>query len=74
MEFQKIVNLLDKASDDRDLPRFLTKKWIAAYDQSEGNYNVNKKVRTKTQCYEQIYIILAMIYCGEKEDYCYNTK
>ena len=26
MEFQKIVNLLDTASDDKDLPRFVTKK------------------------------------------------
>ena len=25
MEFQKIVNLLDTGSDDKDLPRFVTK-------------------------------------------------
>ena len=31
MEFQKIVNFLD----DKDLPRFVTKKWIEDYDQSE---------------------------------------
>ena len=28
MEFQKIVNLLDTTSDDKDLPRFVTKNWI----------------------------------------------
>ena len=28
MEFQKIVNLLDGTYNDKDLPRFLTKKWI----------------------------------------------
>ena len=28
MEFQKIVNLLDTTSDDKDVPRFVTKKWI----------------------------------------------
>ena len=28
MEFQKIVNLLDVTSDDKDLPRFVSKKWI----------------------------------------------
>ena len=26
MEFQKIVNFLDTTSDDKDLPRFVTKK------------------------------------------------
>ena len=48
IEFQKIVNFLDTTSDDKDLPRFVTKKWIEVYDQSEGNYNVNKEIRIKT--------------------------
>ena len=48
MEFQKIVNFLDTTSDDKDLPRFVTKKWIQGYDQSEGNYDVNKEIRIKT--------------------------
>ena len=48
MEFQKIVNFLDTISNDKDLPRFVTKKWTDVYDQSEGNYNVNKKNRIKT--------------------------
>ena len=42
MEFQKIVNLLDTTSDDKDSPRFVTKKLSAVYDQSEKKYNVNK--------------------------------
>ena len=42
MEFPKIVNFLNTTSDDRDLPRFVTKKWIEVYDQSGGNYNVSK--------------------------------
>ena len=50
MEFQKIVNFLDKTSDDKDLPRFATKKWIEVYDQSAKNYNPNKEIRTKRQC------------------------
>ena len=33
MEFQKIVNLLDTTSDDKDLARFVTKKWIEVYGQ-----------------------------------------
>ena len=48
MEFQKIANFLDTTSDDKDLPRFVTKKWIDVYDQSRGNYNVNKEIRIKT--------------------------
>ena len=48
MEFQKIVNFLDTTSDDKDLPRFITKKWIEVHDQSEKNYNVNKEIKIKT--------------------------
>ena len=48
MEFQKITNLLDTTFDDKDLPRFVPKKWIEVYDQSGGNYSVNKKIRIKT--------------------------
>ena len=48
MEFPKIVNFLDTTFDGKDLPRFVTKKWIEVYDQSEGNYNVNKEIRIKT--------------------------
>ena len=48
MEFQKIVNLLDITSDNKDLPRYVTKKWIEVYDQSEKNYNPNKEIRIKT--------------------------
>ena len=48
MEFQKIINLLDITSDDKDLPRYVTKKWIEVYDQSEKSYNINKEIRIKT--------------------------
>ena len=48
MEFQKIVNFIDTTSDNKDLPTFVTKKWIEVYDQSEGNYNVNKEIKIKT--------------------------
>ena len=48
MEFQKIVNFLDTTSDGKDLPKFVTKKWVEVYDQSQENYNVNKAIRIKT--------------------------
>ena len=48
MEFQKIVNFLDTTSDDKDLPKFVTKKSIEVYDQSKKNYNPNKEIWMKT--------------------------
>ena len=48
MEFQRILNFLDATSDDEDLPRFVTKKWIEVYDESEKNDNPNKEIRIKT--------------------------
>ena len=32
MEFQNIINLLDGTYDNKDLPRFVTKKWIEVYE------------------------------------------
>ena len=48
INFQNIATFLDTTYDDNALPKFVTKKWIEVYDQSEGNYNVNKAVRIKT--------------------------
>ena len=48
MEFQKIANFLDTTSDDKDLPRFVAKKWIEVYDQPEKDYDLNKEIRIKT--------------------------
>ena len=39
--------MIDVTSDNKDLPRYVTKKWIEVYDQSEKNYNPNKKIRIK---------------------------
>ena len=47
MEFQKVANFLGTASDDKDLPRFITNKWAEVYDQSGGSYNVNKEIGIK---------------------------
>ena len=45
MEFQKILNFLVTNHDDT---KFVTKEWIEVYDQSGGNYDVNKEIRIKT--------------------------
>ena len=60
MKFQKIVNLFGIASDDKDLPRYVSKKWIEVYDQSEKITTLTKKLELKHQCFDQIYVILAM--------------
>ena len=48
MECQKVMNLLGITSDDKDLPRYVTTKFIEVYDQSEKNYNLNNEIRIKT--------------------------
>ena len=42
------LHFLDTTFDGKDLPKFFTKKQIEVYDQSEGNYDVNKEFRIKT--------------------------
>ena len=48
MKFEKNTNLLDTTSNDKDLPRFVIKKWREVYDQSEKYYSPNKEIRIKT--------------------------
>ena len=43
----KNCNFLNANSDDNILSRFTNKTWVEIYDQSGGNYNVNKEIRTK---------------------------
>ena len=63
MEFRKIENLLDITSDEKDLPRCVTKKWIEVYDKSEKITILTKKLELKHQCLDQIYVILVMHNC-----------
>ena len=48
MEFQRVKNFLDITFDNKNLPRYITKKCVEVYDQSQENYNVNKEIRIKT--------------------------
>ena len=50
MEFQKIANFLDTTLDDKELPKFVTKKWIEVYGQSEKITVLTKKLGLKHQC------------------------
>ena len=67
MEFRKITNFLDVTSDNEDLPKFVTKKWIEVYDQSEGNYNVNKEIRIKTSMLRSDLCDFSDVYIFAKE-------
>ena len=46
MEYQKIANLLDDASNQ--LSKFTTKNYIEINDVSTGTYNVNSQIKFKT--------------------------
>ena len=81
MEFQKIANFLDITSDNKDLPKFVTKKWIEVYDQSEKNFDVNKKIRIKTSMlrsdlcnFSDAYIVLKGNITVTKPDNVKNIK
>ena len=50
MEFQKIANFIDTTSDNKNLPKFVTKKWIEVYDQSQEITTLIKKLGLKHQC------------------------
>ena len=67
MELQKVTNFLDITSDNKDLPKFVTKKWIKVYDHSQGNYDINKKIRTKTS-------MLRSDLCDFSHAYIFVTK
>ena len=46
MEYQKITNLLDNASDQRS--KFRTKNWVEINNESRGTYSVTSQVKFKT--------------------------
>ena len=47
MEYQKITNLLDNASNQ--LSKFRTKSWVEINDESRGVYSVNSPIKFKTK-------------------------
>ena len=50
MEYQKIINLLDKITNKSS--KFKTKDWIETNDQTRGTYNTNSDIRFKTTMLE----------------------
>ena len=50
MEFRKIVNLLNATSDDKDLPKFVTKNGLKFMINQEKVIESTKKLELKPQC------------------------
>ena len=46
MEYQKIANLIDGASNHTS--KFRTKNWVEINDESRGIYNINSQIKFKT--------------------------
>ena len=62
MEYQKIANLIDDASNQPS--KFRTKNWVEINDDSRGTYNVNSQIKFKTTMlksslcdYSDVYIL-----------------
>ena len=66
--------MLDITSDDKGLPRFVTKKWVEVYDQSEKNYNPNKEMRIKTSMLRSDLCDFNDAYIVVKGNYTVNEK
>ena len=46
MEYQKIANLIDEASNQPS--KFRTKNWVEINDESRGTYSVNSQIKFKS--------------------------
>ena len=64
MEYQKIANLLDGASNQPS--KFRTKNWVEINDESGGTYNVNSQIKFKTTMQSTLCVIVMHILRKEK--------
>ena len=46
MQYQKIINLLDDATNQPS--KFRTRNWVAIIDESRGTYNISNQIKFKT--------------------------
>ena len=68
MEYQKIANLIDDASNQPS--KFRTKNWVEINDESSGTYSVNSQIKFKTTVLKyslHIYVITVMHISSLKE-------
>ena len=50
MEFQKTANFIDTTSDDKELPRFVTKNGLKFMINQEEVTSLTKKIELENQC------------------------
>ena len=55
MEYQKIANLIDDASNQPS--KFRTKSWVKINEESRGTYNVDSQIKFKTTMLEHTMLI-----------------
>ena len=80
MEYQKIINLLDTTTDN--VPRFITKKWLEIYDQSNKTYSTNKQIRFTTSmlqsdscdCSDAYIVVKGTINVADPNNDAYDIK
>ena len=64
MEYQKIANMIDDASNQPS--KFRTKNWVEINDESRGTYNVNSQINFKTT-------VLKSSLCDHSDEYIFVT-
>ena len=60
--------MLDTTSDNKDLPKRFTEKWIEFYDESEKNHNANKEITIKTPMLKSDLFDFSDAYIAAKEN------
>ena len=60
MEYQKLINLLDNASNQPS--KFRTKNWVGINDDASGTYSTNSQIKFKTS-------MLKSSLCGSSDAY-----
>ena len=65
MEYQKILNLIDDASNQHSI--FKTKNWVEINNKSRGRYNDNNQIKFKTAMLRSSYVIIVMHISSLKE-------
>ena len=58
MEYQKIANLIDDASNQPS--KFRTKNWVEINDGSRGTYNANSQIKFKITMLKSSFVITVM--------------
>ena len=59
MEYQKIANLIDDASNQPS--KFRTRNWVEINDESRRTYNVNSQIKFKTTMLKELLLLITLL-------------